>query len=719
MTHLRRRLLLLLPLALTLALASGQGRAQSTSGGRFAFADTTLLRDTLNLTFERLFPLADSLQVPADSLRAWSIRYRYPLERLLALADSLAMPVDSVGPVLLRESFNPLASGERVVNNFTYNSTYSVAQSSNSWINGADVNIVRGPLFFRNNTNITLNNYGSGTRRSFQENRSSQNEAGWKFSPNLSVGGRANLDRFNNTSQGSQFSENETKSEYQVSVRTRQQPTRGITSELNFFGGLLDVNNVSLQKSGLLHDLNGRVRISRGAWFTHDLQGQLNGNFSNSNPPGSTVLVDTRDRSRNLRGTLGLFNAGPASLNVNYNYRDVRVQNPARAESLVRGVPISQVRTEDRGADMTLRLRRDNDRFVTLTQRFGNKEQSNTTNASAQNARDDQGFGATARYGIPGLSLDGSFNLSRGDSKYPRRSVRGGYNEDLFSRSISATLTWTASPRLIVKSTGSVTLSSNRYAVIDSFDALPADRDSYRQSYRAEALFNASDRFNTTVGVEVGRTLSINIPAASTASNNELRSYDADWRWSYRLSRGLTATQRNLLSADYTYYRVTSNNRLGLDYTSYTTLNAVLTSRLQLDINHSVRFQPSGDLVRFSDGLDYLERADETNTYTLDARMSYAPARGIALNLRPQYVATNRDGTADGISVPQRRSRLLMFQGGASLDLPIGSNGQLTGDISRSFRADQSTSYTSGTPRVGAVNEDDFWVGSLQLRWQL
>lgn len=713
-TLLRRLILLCAPLALLLSLASGPGRAQ-TATDRWAFADTTLLRDTLNLTFARLFPLADSLQVTPDSLRAWSIRLRFPLERLVWLADSLAMPIDSVGPVLLRERFNPLGAGAQTINSFTYTTTYSLTQTTNSWVNGADVNLVRGPLFFRNTTSIALDEYGS-TRRSFQQNRSSQNEAGWKFSPNLSVGGRANLDRFDTRSPGAS-GESETKAEYQVSVRTRQQLRRGLTSELNFFGGALDVDNVSLSKAGVLHDLNGRIRFASG-WLTHDLQGQINGNASASNAPGSEIEVDTRDRSRNLRGTLGLFNNAPASLNVNYTLRDIRVQNPAPPESLARGIPVTEIVTGERGVDLAFRLRRDNDRFLNVTQRYSSREQASSVTATLQNMRDEAGFAVTGRWAHAGATLDATFNLSRNESRFPRRSVTGGYVEDLFSRSISATLNWRLGPVVLLKSTGSVSLSSSRFEVVDLYSP-PADRDSYRQSYRNEVLYNRSERFSTAAGFEVGRVLAINLPAASTASNNEIRTYRADWRWSYRLSRGLTATQRNQLTADYTLFRISDNNRLLLDYSTFTTLNAVLTSRLQLDINHSARFQPSGDWVRLEDGLDYLRRADDNETYTLDARMSYSPVAGVSLNLRPQYVANDRNGTVEGVSVPQRRSRLLTFAGGASLDLPVGRSGQLSGDLSRNFRADQSTLYTAGSPRVSPVSEDDFWSGSLQFRWQL
>src|SRR2546426_1054588 len=124
----------LLVLAAAWAAATPTARAQ-TPTARFAFADTTLLRDTLDLSFARLFPLADSLHVTPDSLRAFAIRYRMPLERLTYLADSLGMPVDSVGPVLEREQFNPLARGAERLTTFTYTTTYGVTRQTTTWGN--------------------------------------------------------------------------------------------------------------------------------------------------------------------------------------------------------------------------------------------------------------------------------------------------------------------------------------------------------------------------------------------------------------------------------------------------------------------------------------------------------------------------------------------------------------------------------------------------------
>ena len=51
----------------------------------------------------------------------------------------------------------------------------------------------------------------------------------------------------------------------------------------------------------------------------------------------------------------------------------------------------------------------------------------------------------------------------------------------------------------------------------------------------------------TTVSVTLmgTRTQSVNLPSASTSANNTQRNYRGEWHWTYRLFRGLTATQRN------------------------------------------------------------------------------------------------------------------------------------------------------------------------------
>src|SRR5512143_4074255 len=103
MIPIRRLATLVLPLLLLLPLTMGSSRAQSSnSDSRYLFADTTLVRDTLGITFERLFPLADSLRMDPADLRSLAVRYQLTLARLLKLSDSLGVIIDSVGPIMER-----------------------------------------------------------------------------------------------------------------------------------------------------------------------------------------------------------------------------------------------------------------------------------------------------------------------------------------------------------------------------------------------------------------------------------------------------------------------------------------------------------------------------------------------------------------------------------------------------------------------------------------
>ena len=319
-----------------------------------------------------------------------------------------------------------------------------------------------------------------------------------------------------------------------------------------------------------------------------------------------------------------------------------------------------------------------------------------------------------------GWQLSGHFTLSGGLSEYPHRDATGGYRESLFVRSIDFRVDRAIGSRIAAQATGQVSLSSYRYNRIGAYRTLPVNNDQYRQSYRVQTRYTLSARGATTVALDVIRTIAINLPAASTASNSEDRTYRAEWSWSYQLFPMLTVNQRNLIAADYLFYTFSpSNNRLTLDYSSATTLNAVLTPRLTLDLTHNARQQPSGLYVRQADGLEAFGLSDESRNYSLQARVAYTPVRGLSLSLEPNYLALTRQGAANGVLVPQRQSKSLNFSGGASLNLALGTRARVSGDIRRVTRADRAVSYTKGVSVLSPLSQSDFWTSSLQLTWDL
>jgi hypothetical protein len=718
MSWIRRCTVLVLPLLVGLAALSGPGRAQ-TSSSRYAFADTTLLRDTLGLHFVRLFPIADSLQMTPDTLRALSIRYRFPIEKLVTLSDSLGMPVDSVGTYLTRERFSALSDTANA-SAFRYNSSYSVGQATSSWSNGADWNYSRGTMLIHNNTLITLDRYESGQYTSTRQTRSSVTEAGWRLTPQMSLGGRANLDGFDSHDPTSISNQAETRDELQMSLRTRQRGSRALSSEFNAFGGVLDLTNTQQIKRGFSGEVNGRVRSMAGNWLTNEADAQLTGNIAKTSVPNTEFRSDTHDQATNLHGTLGVLANGPLNFNLNYNLRDSRVQTPGDSGR------IQVVRSQNNSLDGALRLRADNDRYVSVNGRIGSTRQLQNTGQigivnSSESTRHDLGGGAEGRYALGAWSLESHFALSGAITEFPHRDATGGYGESLFVRSIDATLNRPIGEHLIARAGGTVSLSSYRYYSIGAYATLPVNNDQYRQSYRIEGVYTPGQKFNTAVVLEVIRSLAINIPAASTAANNEDHTYRTEWRWTYRLLPMLTATQRNQITADYIFYTFSpDNNRVSLDYSAVTQLNAVLTPRLSLDLTHNSRIQPSGSYIVQNDGLEAFGRSDENRNYTLTARMVYTPTPGLALTLEPNYLTIQRQTAVGSVVVPQRLSNTLNFSGGASLNLPLGNHGHLTGDIRRVFADNRSVTYdATGAPVPSPLSKTDFWSGGLQLTWDL
>ncbi len=684
------------------------GRAQAPSG-RFAFADTTLLRDTLDLRFDRLFETADSLQMLPDSLRAHMIRFRLPMARLIWMADSMRVPVDSVGAVIARERFNPFAVRAGTSRtSFKFTSGYTIGRTNSDWVNGGDYQLLRGRLNLISTTEITMNRNTAGGRLSLRQNRRSTTDANWRLSDDLSLGGRAQISGFDAFDPGSISNEQETKSEFQLSTRTRQKYSRDLTSEVNLFAGYLDLKNVSQVKRGLSGDLNGRTRLTRGQWLSHDLSGGLNGNLARTRRPSALSALNTHDLASSLRGALQLFSLAPVGLNLNYSARRSAVETPTDADT------VNRLITSGATADGTLRLRLDNDRYLNLSANAG-------TSRSLQGTRVDRALRAQARWSRGPWGVDADYSDGSRDSDFLRRGTAPAYMDRVDDRTASLQITRPIGRKITSKIRGDISLSQSRPQASEAGAVAPTTpRDSYRQSYRIEGLYNASDRLTSGLAMEVGLSRSINLPAASTANNTDTRSYRGEWRWSYRLLRGLTASQSNTVQADYQFYPFASErNGLSLDFNTVTNLNATLTPRLSVEIIHNARQQPSGEWRLLPDGSGVLLPSNENLSYTLRSRVVWSPSPALSLLLAPEYQASDRNGTVNGVESPTRTSRRLTFTGGVNLDLEVGRRGKLLGSVNRRFTADRSTRYLNTVPQPSPVSEQDYWDGSLQLSWEL
>ena len=709
----KRSTLLLLPLSLFLLVQAHPGRAQQAASARFAFADTTLLRDTLGLHFNGLFPAADSLRIIPDSLRAMMIRYRLvvprmSIVRLVQLADSLNMPVDSVGPTFQRERFNPLANrgARQPVTDFQYTSGYDIQRTTTTWTNGSQYHLVRGPTYLTNLTNIELQRFSSGGAVTQRQNREATTEAGLTPNRNMSFGGRSYQLRFFSIDPGSPTTQDETKNEYSLTARAQRNKS-GVLTEANLRSGWLDDHSTASIKRGFSGSADGKVRLQRGASFSHDLSGSITGNLSRTRPPNQVYELNTRDFSSNVRGNLAVLPNSPVGLNVNYAFRHTRVETPLDT------IRINSIVNRGNNGDATLRVRVDNDRSLTIT---GNVSRSDSPNGT----RHDGGGKAAMRWLISGAALDANYSDTRATSIFLRQRNGGGYLERGLTRAADGLLVRTLGPRFVVRVVTSIGLDQYRYVAQADSATPPSPRDAYRQQYRAELSYNASEKMTSGVVVQVSLNRTINLSAATTGSNNDVRSYRGEWRWNYRLFRSLTVTQNNQLTADYTQYSFApARNTLSLNHNTITSLAAQLPGNFFIDVQHNTSRLPRGSYVRESDGLDYLQLSDDSRNYTLNTAIRYQPAPALGIHVEPRYQASERSGTVNSVQTKQRADKNLSFSGGVDLNWRVGRKGQLTGRLSRSFTDQRTINYQGGVGTSTPRSETDYWNGNLQLSWTL
>lgn len=711
MTRFPRRLLLLL---LPVIVAAGQvlpGRAQTSTSSRYAFADTLLLRDTLGLKFDGLFPTADSLGLAPDTLRAHMIRYRFSLQRLVALADSMAIPVDSVGPTIDRERFNPLArrggAAVRNQNDFRFTSGWNTTRQTSSWANNSEYRMLRGAWYANNRTDITLERYKSVSSTTLRQTRDMTTEAGARFKNSSTFGVTAHTMLYDSYDPASTSNSQETLNEIKLTARSQARGRRGNSTDLTVFGGYLNDDKDSELKRGLTGRADGRVRTVAGKWLSNDLSGGTSANVARTRKAVAVSELRAFDLATNLNGTLTLWANKPVGFNLNYGLRRTRVDTPTDTGS------VNTIRQAGDNVAGTLRVRLDNEHTF-------NAIANTTSNLTQQGRRRDASGKAQLRWVLFGWATDANYDDRRGRASYPRKNNTYGYDERSTTRSADAQLQRALGRRVQAKLAASINLAQSRYEATSLSATPPSPRDTYRQSYRAETRYNPTPRLNSSTALEVVLSRTINLERLTASSNTDTRTYRGEWTWSYQMFRGLTVSQNNRISADYQFYPfANTRNNLGLSYNTITTLNSVLTPRLSVSVVHTALESPRGSYTRQDDGLEALKLSDESSNLGLHASIRYAPSPAVSFTLEPDYRADARSGTTNGVSAKQRDDRKLDLAGRVDLNVPLGTRGTLTGGIARNYSDSRSTSYTNGLPTVSPRSLTDYWNGSLTLTWTL
>jgi hypothetical protein len=728
----------LLLLVSLLPLSAGPSRAQTANlGSKYMFADTTLLRDTLGLSFGGLFPLADSLRMDPAALRSLSISYRWTLQRLVKMSDSLGIPVDSVGPYIERERFNPLANVTRA-NSFTYTSTYAVSQTTNSWGNVGDYSLTRGLLQIHNSTDVEMTTNMSGSIKSIQQNRNANTDLNWKYSRNLSLGTTLGMVGSDNFSEGGLYNQSTRTNNFGFTLHSAQMPASWATTHVNLQAGFLDDNSSVRTKRGPSGTFQADARLSR-PWLNANLRGSLSGDISRLSVPNDDTIpgpnpVRSSSTNRSLSGTIGLWQSAPVGLNLNFSSNQTTNATPGtiRVDTLSLA-PLQLRQTTDvlnlpngtNGLDAEFRVGSGTDRDLKISGHLGSNDSKSQSTVSSQltsRSATDKKAASHGDYLLGPVRFLGDFMVDRGVNEFPNYDGKGGgYRENTENRTLSGQAQWNPAP-FSIQMNANIGLNTYRYLTFGGYTATPTPRDLYSQSYTLSTTYQWAQGKNTTVILLVGRNQTVNLPAGSTASNSETHSYAATWRWNYLLMPGFTATQNNQLRADYLFYPfATSTNRLSLTYDTQTTLIAQLGPRFTVQIDHGATIQPSGSYVPV-EGLgptEYFGLSDQTVTYKLNVTASYRPINAISLSFNPQYLATTRNTTVNGVLGPQRATRQLQFMPSAQVNLPVGAKGKLSGTLGRTSLAYGTQSFNSFSGNQNTVSRQDYWTGNIAFTWTL
>jgi hypothetical protein len=740
MIPIRRLATLVLPLLLLLPLAMGSSRAQSTNADpRYAFSDTTLVRDTLGLTFERLFPLADSLRMEPADLRGLSVRYQLTLARLIKLADSLGVTVDAVGPIVEKERFNIMAQSGRSANDFTYNSTYDVGHDSNGWRNVVDAHFFRGSAYLA--STITENFMSRVGRKTID--RTATTQVGWNRSRQLSAGVLTTFNRTNSPGDQSIYSFNTGSDAYSFTLDSQQRPVPGLASHLHLEGGLTSNNDGSQRKNGGSTLLSGDARYIRGRWLNNFVAWKATRDLSDlallagsDSIPGPSTLHNSVTGSSSLNGTLGLWSASRVGINANYNLFSSLTPRASALDTLrdSGGKLIREFFTEVRdpfknnSVNTILRMRIDADRSLDISGQAGNAINSlpsqQSKNQSLQKRTTNSRIGSDARYAIGTFRLQNTFSISRVKSDTPDNQLRGRLEENTETRALGGSINWDIRPSVSAILHADISLNIYRIERIGDYPGTNAPNDTYAQSFEARVIFPLFKRGSSNAGLKVGRGQKVNLAASSTASNTESRSYNADWQWNYRLAEGLIVTQNDQAGAIYTDYPfILTRNSLNLTYGILTTVTATLSKSLTIELSQNARSLENGGYLpqALRDPTQYFSKTRNDVTRGLTATVTYALSPSLSLNFRPDYSSQSVDqnsGTSGTLS-PYQQTRRLSFNGGANMNMRVGRKGRLTGILSRNSNESRTIQYSSfgGGPAPNVIQ--DFWSGSVTFTWTL
>jgi hypothetical protein len=435
-------------------------------------------------------------------------------------------------------------------------------------------------------------------------------------------------------------------------------------------------------------------------------------------------------------GTLTAFRGKPVEFNLNYQADNNRVHALTAVNDTTRQfVSVDSVtttltprtnsplnRTSSSSLNAQVRIQPLTAGTLDLGWRIGNSSSENTTLFTTNNSGDNSALTAAARLDLPlGVTMQANFTSSEDDSRYPKRDFpRGGYGQNQVRHVLGGTVNLPVSAFFTLAVETDIELTSLRFSRLGNPLTIPGASDNASQFYKLTIIPpDARQRLSNTIWFKAARSQQVNLAAASEAGNTDERTYTANWSWTYLLLPGLAANQNNSLIADYTSFPfLPTSNNVSLTYSTITSLTANVGPRLTIRTTHTSQFVPKGNYKPQvpNDPTQYLSLSDEFLNYALDMDINYSVLPPfLTLNAHPSYTANTRSTTQNGAISPQRGSKSLNFGWGASVNMPVGTKGNLQGSLNRSENSSRQIDYDRFGTHLQPRSSTQSLVGSLTL----
>jgi hypothetical protein len=171
----------------------------------------------------------------------------------------------------------------------------------------------------------------------------------------------------------------------------------------------------------------------------------------------------------------------------------------------------------------------------------------------------------------------------------------------------------------------------------DNTDENPKDRDRLNRRISSSLSHEPWDNVKTRLAGEFSEDKTVYVREERSANNRTNRKYRLSGDYDLKTYYNITVSQKYDISAVYSFYEYNeSNNTLVRNSNVTTQFRVPLTSKVNVNINHSFQFQDQGNYSE-EGGTRLYARSSEKETHSMSLICRYTPLKGLNVMAKQTY----------------------------------------------------------------------------------